>query len=189
MLNMNKIIMTIFLLLISPICFAEILDDDFANSTLIDVKQPQTCLKYNYVSTKKVPIKLAFTEKLGTEKDVYEGQSVELKILNDVILNNKVVVKKDTIAHAKIGIIISTGMNGIPASIILEDFEIPNIQSNKLSGSFELFGQDRSLFVFPLKWALTPLPPTGSLTNFIMGGHVKLKPKKKITVYYYPDWI
>ena len=79
-------------------------------------------------------------------------------------------------------------MNGIPASIILKNFEIENIPKSKLSNTYELFGQDRSLIVFPLKWALTWLPPTGSLTNFIMGGHVRLKPRKKITIYYFPEW-
>ena len=53
---------------------------------------------------------------------------------------------------------------------------------------YEVFGQDRSLIVFPLKWALTILPPTGSLTNFIKGGHAKVKTNKTITLYYHPNW-
>ena len=65
---------------------------------------------------------------------------------------------------------------------------INNIKKGQLSQSFEIFGQDRSLFVFPLKWALTPLPPTGSLTNFIKGGHAKLSENKTITIYFYPEW-
>ena len=79
-------------------------------------------------------------------------------------------------------------MNGIPASVILGDFEMENISKGQFSNSIEVFGQDRSLIVFPLKWALTILPPSGSLTNFIMGGHVKIKEKKILTVYYYPEW-
>ena len=90
---------------------------------------------------------------------------------------------------SKVSIIITPGMNGIPASIILKDFEIDGVKSSRLTNEYEIFGQDRSLLVFPLKWALTILPPTGSLTNFIMGGHAKIKVKKPITIYYYPEWI
>ena len=79
-------------------------------------------------------------------------------------------------------------MNGIPASIIFDNFKIQGISSSQLDESFEVFGQDRSLWVFPLKWALTPLPPTGSLTNFIKGGHVKVKRGKILTIYYHPHW-
>ena len=80
-------------------------------------------------------------------------------------------------------------MNGIPASIIVGNFEVENIPKGQISDSFEIRGQDRSLWVYPLKWALTILPPTGSLTNFIKGGHAKLKENKTIQIYYYPEWI
>ena len=80
-------------------------------------------------------------------------------------------------------------MNGIPASIIIGSFDIPNINPDKVTYYYEIIGQDRSLWVYPLKWALTILPPTGSLTNFIFGGHAKLSTKKKIKLYYYPEWI
>ena len=79
-------------------------------------------------------------------------------------------------------------MNGIPASIIFNIFDIEGINKNSLSDSYEASGQKRSLLVFPLKWALTPIPPTGSLTNFIKGGHARLKIKKPIVIYYYPEW-
>ena len=52
----------------------------------------------------------------------------------------------------------------------------------------EKFGLDLSLLVFPIKWALTFLPPTGSLTNFILGGHASIKENKIIELYYYPNW-
>ena len=79
-------------------------------------------------------------------------------------------------------------MNGIPASIVFKDFDISEIAKGQISDTYEIYGQDRSWLVFPLKWALTILPPSGSLTNFIMGGHAKLKTKKPIIVYYYPEW-
>lgn len=182
---MNKKILTLLIYFIMPICFA---NEEFVNPVLNNSEKIYTNTIYNYESTEKIPIKMTFVEKLGTEKDVYEGEVVHLKLLKSVVWKDKTIAEKDSLATAKIGIIISTGMNGIPASVILEDFKISDIPQKKLTETFEIFGQDRSLLVFPLKWALTFLPPTGSLTNFIMGGHVKLKPKKIITVYYYPEW-
>lgn len=187
-LNMNKFLLTFFILIFSPICFANIELDDFARTTLVNSPLPQTNLEYDYSSTVKLPIKMKLIKDYGSEKDVYEGQKVELQVIKDVIYQNKIYVKKDTKATAKVNIIISTGMNGIPASIILEDFNIAGIDSTQLINRFELFGQDRSLLVFPLKWALTIIPPTGSFTNLIMGGHARLKPRKIITIDYFPEW-
>ncbi|MGN1153852.1 MAG: hypothetical protein ACI4S3_07465, partial [Candidatus Gastranaerophilaceae bacterium] len=108
---------------------------------------------------------------------------------SDVIYNDVVKIKAGTPVQAKVETIISSGMNGIPASIILGDFQIPNISQAQLDDSYEIIGQDRSLIVFPLKWALTILPPTGSLTNFIKGGHARLGTNKIIKLYYHPNWI
>jgi hypothetical protein len=185
---MNKILLTLFLLILSPMCIAEIMFDDFAKTTLIDTPLPQTNLEYDYSGTAKLPIKMKLVKDYGSEKDVYEGQKLKLNVIKDVIYNKKVVIKKGTDATAKVSVLISTGMNGIPASVMLNDFMIEDVDSKQLCDDFELFGQDRSLLVFPLKWALTILPPTGSLTNFIMGGHARLKPSKTITIYYYPEW-
>ena len=90
--------------------------------------------------------------------------------------------------YGKVETIINSGMNGIPASIIFGDFKFENIDSAKVTDTYEVYGQDRSLWVFPLKWALTFLPPTGTLTNFIKGGHAKLKDNETIEVYYHPNW-
>lgn len=185
---MNKILLILFLLILSPISMAEIISDDFAQKTLLDSPLPKTNLEYDYSGTTRLPVKMKLVKDYGSEEDVYEGQELKLNVVKDVIYNKNVVIKKGTDATAKVNILISTGMNGIPASVILNEIKIVNIDSKQLVDEFELFGQDRSLLVFPLKWALTILPPTGSLTNFIMGGHARLKPSKIITVYYYPEW-
>ena len=185
---MNRIFLILFLLFITPKAHSELLQDEFAASTLKNTQKPISNTAYNFSSTHKIPIKMSLIKDYGSEKSVFEGQNVELKIKEDVLFNNVSMIKKDTPLTAEVGIIISTGLNGIPASVILKNFEIEGIPKSKLSNTYELFGQDRSLLVFPLKWALTWLPPTGSLTNFIMGGHARLKPKKKIMIYYYPEW-
>ena len=119
---------------------------------------------------------------------MFEGQTIKFYTKTNLLYKNNVIIPKRTEVLADVKTIITSGMNGIPASIIFGNIRINNIKKGQLSQSFEIFGQDRSLFVFPLKWALTPLPPTGSLTNFIKGGHAKLSENKTITIYFYPEW-
>lgn len=189
---MNRIIslLTVLFLITTP-CFAEIMQDEFVNLTLknIPIEKPQAHTKYNYESTKCVPIKLHITENIKNENHIYEGQPVTFKVIEDVIYNNETIIKQGTIVPARVETIIASGMNGIPASIIFGDFKFENIDKNKIDYTYERFGQDRSLWVYPLKWALTILPPTGSLTNFIKGGHARLKTNKIIQLNYYPEWI
>ena len=98
------------------------------------------------------------------------------------------IVRKNQVVKARVETIIKNGMNGIPASIVLGNFEIEGLDDNKLTANYEIYGMDLSLLVFPIKWALTFLPPTGSLTNFMLGGHAKIKANKTIDIYYYPYW-
>lgn len=189
MLNMNKILLLILTFLTCPICYAQFIEDDFVNETLQDAMPAYTHTEYDYTDTDIVPIKLCVAKNINSEAELYEGQTVEFRVLRHAIYKNKLIVKRGQIIPAKVKMIITSGMNGIPASIIFEDFKIPNVQPNQLSDTYETFGQDRSLIVFPLKWLLTILPPSGSLTNFIKGGHAKLKTKETITIYYHPNWI
>ena len=152
-------------------------------------KKPESHLNYDYKSTIKIPVRISIKEKIKSENDVYEGQTVEFTAENDVFYKRKLKIKKGDTIKAKVGTVITSGMNGIPASIIFDAFEIPNVRPEQITYTLEVFGQDRSLIVFPLKWALTILPPTGSLTNFIMGGHVKIREGETFTIYYYPEWL
>ncbi len=189
---MNKFIVTAILLFsISLPCFSEVVKDEFADVYFKDVhvEKPAAHLNYNYESTAKIPIRLHITEDIKDENHIYEGQPVTFRVVSDVVYNGKIIIPKGTTVPARIETIIASGMNGIPASIIFGDFKFENIDVNKIDYTYERFGQDRSLWVFPLKWALTILPPTGSLTNFIKGGHARLKTNKIIEINYYPEWI
>ena len=185
---MNKIFFSLLLLFVSTTCYAEPVVDEVAKTLPRAVAQPAVYKDYNFESTARIPIKLKSMYNIKSETDVYEGQFIDFKVAKDVLYNGKLIVRRGEIIPARISVIIPPGMNGIPASIIFRDFDIRDYAKGQISDSYEVFGQDRSLLVFPLKWALTIFPPTGSLTNFIMGGHAKLKTKKPITVYYYPEW-
>lgn len=185
---MNKFLYLLFIFLACTFCSAETLRDEVADGLPKAVKQPFVYKDYNFESMQKVPIQLKLIKEIKSETELYEGQYLDFKVVRDVLYNNKVVTRRGTIIPARVSVIISPGMNGIPASIILGDFNFDGISKGQVTNTYEITGQNRSLLVFPLKWALTILPPTGSLTNFIMGGHAKLKAKKIITLYYYPEW-
>lgn len=187
---MNKffLILTIFLF-INPIAYAEMLKDDITDYLLQKNSAPQVHTKYNYEKSTKVPVKLRIINEIYSEKDIYEGQEIKFRVARDVFDEKNFYIRRGTIVTAKAKVIVTSGMNGIPASIILGDFVIDGLGTGQVSETYEVFGQDRSLIVFPLKWALTILPPTGTLTNFIKGGHAKITSNKILKIYYYPDWI
>lgn len=191
---MNKIFLKSFagiicLFLCSSYASAIINDpiaDELKNQSL---EPPDAHLIYNYQDTTKIPIKLSLTTPIKDENDVYDGQNVAFRVLNNVVYEGNLIIKRGTIISARVQTTISSGMNGIPAYIVFDDFKFEGVAPGKISGVVQAAGLDRSLWVFPLKWALTPLPPTGSLTNFIKGGHVKVKNDAVFVLYYHPHWL
>lgn len=186
---MNKFItiLIIFLYFVPPaLCYENdfIVDEFLANKK---IEKPVLNNNYNYQSTRYIPLKISIIESIKSEQDIYEGQIVQFKIVEDVFDGRKIIIKKGTICTARVETIIKNGMNGIPESIILGNFKISEIDSNKLQKEYEKFGIDLSLVVYPIKWLLTPFPPTGTLTNFIKGGHAKITQNQIITINYYPN--
>lgn len=187
---MNKlfIIFSIALFSITP-AFAKI--DDFMVD-LIDkenAKKPYTHTVYDYTGIKKIPIELEIEKEISTKnKDLYEGEKITFLVKYDVVSGGKILLKRNDKINAEIENIITSGINGTPYTIVIDDFKNPNLEENKMLARYLKNGHNRAWLVYPLKWALTLLPPTGSLTNFIKGGHAKITKKDKITIYYFPEW-
>lgn len=145
-------------------------------------------LPYNFYDTFCIPITLSITEEISTKDNIYEGQSVQFKVRKNVRHNGQSILKSGDVINAKIETIVTSGMNGFPAEIIIDDFQIPGICNSQLISTYNKKGQNRCLWVYPLKWSLTLIPFAGSLTNLIKGGHAKIRPKDIVTIYYYPNW-
>lgn len=186
--NILKILLIFFSLCLTA--SAQVVKDEVADSLPRDIKLVETHTNYNYKSTYKIPLKLKPIDFIKSEKELQEGDIIKFRVIEDIIFRRDAIIEANSIITAKVSTIITPGMNGIPASVILTDFKC-DYENFKgvFSGSYEYTGKDRTLWVYPLKWALTPLPPTGTLTNFIKGGHVKINPAKTIKIYYYPEWI
>jgi len=150
-------------------------------------EKPITNTIYNYENLEYKIIRLRIINDVTSELKLYEGEKLCFEVVTPVYHKGKKLVEKNEKVYATVETIIKNGMNGIPASIIIGNFEFQNIENNKLQDYIEIYGADLSWLVFPLKWALTILPPTGSLTNFIKGGHAKIKENDIITLKYYPN--
>lgn len=194
---MNKFLS--FLLVLFCFLFAtnvdakELIRDEFIENQLEkrELVLPQPNLKYNYDSFRAVKIKLNYVgQPISTKGDnIYDGMPLDFVVKNNVVYQRKTILKQGTPVKAKVSLHRKRGMNGIPGAIIIEDFDIPEIPDSKLLGICQKTGQDRTLWLLPIKWALTILWPTGYFVNFIVGGHSTLTNKDDITLLYYPEWI
>lgn len=162
-------------------------NNDIAKSELGESSKSEV-LPYDYSSVDCVPIKLSITSEVSTKDDILEGQKLEYRVLDDVYYKDKLILKKGDIVPATLETIVTSGMNGFPAEIVVDDFQIPGVKNSQLLSVYIKKGQNRCFWVYPLKWALTIIPFVGSLTNLIMGGHAKLKTRDVVTLYYFPDW-
>ena len=188
---MNRILISLFILIFLPLqaCTLtnDFLTDKFLSGRIFE--KPETNTDYDFTDIERIPIKLQVTQDISTRDEMLqEGQTVNLKSRSNVYYNEKIIVKRNEPVSAKIELIVDSGMNGIPYYIYLNDFKFQNLPSSKIHANYQKSGWNRTYWVLPLKWALTPLPPTGSLTNFIKGGHAKISTNDIITVYYYPNW-
>lgn len=187
---MNRVLYILLLFFLSANIANALIEDNFVNNSLKDdLIKPEVNSVYDYSDTLRIPIKLKITTAVKSELDLCEGQILNFVVSENVTYRRKLIIRANTPVTARVETIIANGMNGIPASVILGNFEIANIKKSRLSNDFEKYGFDLSLFVYPLKWALTPLPPTGSLTNFIKGGHAQITKNDDIVVYYHPNWL
>lgn len=145
-------------------------------------------LDYNFESTYSIPIEMRILETISTKQGVLEGSVIKLRIAKTVMFQGQAVVRKGDVVTAKVETVVQKGMNGFPAEIIVDDFEINGINKSQLLSTYTQKGLNLCLFVYPLKWALTPIPFVGSLTNFIRGGEAKITPDDVITIQYFPYW-
>ena len=189
---MNKIIyyFLVFCFAISSSHSAFALEDDLANGLQsIQIEKPQPHTEYNYESFEKVAIHLRIAEKLTTKNtDIYDNQPISLYVTDNVKYKGKTIIHRGVKFSANVSAYMSRGMNGIPATIILENFRAKELDSNKLKGIYIAKGFNLTPLVLPIKWILTPFPGVGSLTNFIVGGNATISPDDEIIIYYYPNW-
>ena len=189
---MNKFVYTVLLFLFSYSAVLAIQTDTFIESQLSGqiFEKPVAHLDYDYESTDKIIIPLQITNTIASsgKYETYEGDKVEFIIKENVYYAGKLFAKKGTKVTARVEIVLKKGVSGIPGELYLTDFQISGISSGQIMEPILKSGQNRTLWILPLKWALTPLPPLGTFTNIIFGGDAKLKPKNTLKLTVYPNW-
>lgn len=190
---MNKIILTtLFFIFGITCCYSEeIITDKFIDEQLskIEVGKPQKVEPCDFSNIEKVEIPLRIKEKITTSfiGKSYEGQQLEFEVAEDVFYKDKLLVKKGTSATGKIEIIVTRGFAGLPAEIFMNDIKIETLDSSRINSYISKRGFSTTALILPIKWALTFLPPLGSLTNIFVGGNATLTPRRVINVNYYPE--
>ena len=189
---LNKLFSVIFAFFLLASMSVKATEDDEITKELLkyaDIKNPQTNLKYNYESVERVPIKLQIINPISTKNEsITEGQVIDFIVKEDVKYNSKIIVKKGTKVTGVVQTYMDRGLNGVPAILIIDDFEIEGINKNRLKATYIKRGQNRTLIVLPIKWALTIIPFAGYVSNFIIGGHANIKKKNTVILFYYPNW-
>lgn len=191
---MNKIFfvisLSILILTMFNCAFAE--SEDFLIEKYLQdktFKNPYKEVKYDFTNTEKLPIELTVTDDISTnDESIYEGRRINLVVKNDVFYNDEIIIKKDTKANARIGYIVTNGLNGVPDAIYLTDFNIPEIDSYKLVANYHKCGNRKFYLVYPLNLVLSEIPFLNFITCLIRGGQAKITSKDVITIYYYPNW-
>lgn len=184
---MNKLLLFLSIILFTSPSFA-IEEDLFVQEWFADkeINKIEPYSNYNYTSLKREKIYLSPTEKLSTPKNVKDGQIVNLVVKRNARLG-KELLKKGTPAQAIVELYTTNGMSGIQGTITLGQIEIKGVDSDKLYYYLVKEGQNRTLWLLPIKWGLTFIPFVGTITNIIKGGQAVISPADTFTVYYYPE--
>jgi hypothetical protein len=167
-----------------------------SNSTPIEDKFAETSLKncaplvirktnYDFSLAKRTPIKISIINPISTKQSLKEGQSLVFRVVNDVKLNDKYTLKKDTLINGKLETISPNQAFGVPADIIIDDFELENNKDKIiLDGSIHKIGANRSLWVYPVGYMGCCFFGVGLLVFAIRGGHAKIKTNDILEVYW-----
>lgn len=133
---MNKIFLTvlIFLMLASSGAFAKNMCD--------------------FESVVSLPVTLSTFETI-TSKESPEGKTVKFLVKKSVYYKGECLVKRGQTATGRVETIATQGMNGVPAMIILGNFEIPGLDSKKLKSYYIKKGLT-DVLCFTRKMGLNP---------------------------------
>ncbi len=138
----------------------------------------------------RVPVKISIVEPLTTKQELLEGQEVKFKVLNDVKINNKQTIKKDSIVTATLETVSLNQGFGVPADILIDNFSVRTVDNKTLNleGNINKIGANRALWVSPIGYVggIFTLG-AGFLLFFIRGGHAKLKTGDVYEMYYTPN--
>lgn len=126
-----------------------------------------------------IKIKVSPAKYYTTRRKLAEGKYIDFVLVEDTKIE-KTFYKKGTIIKARVETLSKNGAYGVPADLVIGNFTMPD--KLVLNGSIERQGANRSLWVYPTGYLLTPILLIGLPIFAIRGGHAKLSPRKVFQV-------
>lgn len=167
-----------------------VISDNLAEKTLtnIPLKIKKANIKFDFESIKRIPIKISIIKNISTKNNLREGQELNFKIVNDVVLDKNLELKKGTIITGKLETISLNQAFGVPADIVIDDFKaVLNKSEINLEGNIHKIGANRSLWVYPVGYTTGIIFfGAGFILFTIRGGHAKIRTKDVYEAYYMP---
>lgn len=118
------------------------------------------------------------------------NETVIFRVVNDVKFNGETVIPKNNIVTASVGAVSPRAMGGAPAEMTLEDFEVKDINGEKigLNGTLNASGYSLSVWIGLAELATTPFlfGLAVPLLRVLPGGQATVTPRKKYVLYYSP---
>lgn len=164
----------------------KIIPDEYFIEETIDLKNVRRIKpknKYDFAK-RQIPIKIKIAEQLKSTRQISEGSTIPFITEHDFEINGKN-YKSGTIILGRVETISSSDKMGIPESIEISNFYIPEAQEIDLYGSISKSGANRALWVYPLYQAGNILLyAAGFVVVPIHGGRVKVSTSESFTVFY-----
>lgn len=130
---------------------------------------------YNYQNIHHTYIKVHSARDISTKHAINAGDEVYFYVDENVQKDGKIIINKGAKITARIATISESGLYGIPADIIIGDFQLGNIP---ISGEITKEGFTHTYWIIPVSnVASFFIPFSGQLFRFIHGGHAKIKTK------------
>jgi uncharacterized membrane protein len=125
-----------------------------------------------------LPIIIRTTETITSDNDITSGENINFTVVNDVIVNGKIVIKAGTSAKAQISTFQENNFVGIPAKIVITDFSTTSVDNRyiPLRATLSQKGSDRIVLAAVLTIACLPFA-------LIKGGEAVIPAGYEKTVY------
>lgn len=130
-------------------------------------------------SVQEVPVKIIESFSTKNSNEIDEGDFIFFETLKDVTLKGKL-FPKGTQVKARIEMISMNDKKGVPADLIVGNFQIDEIV---LDGEITKVGANRSLWIYPLSYVMSFFVGTGVFLQLIRGGHAKISPSEVFVLY------
>lgn len=135
--------------------------------------------KRNFIFDENRPrVQIKILEKISTKTKPEEGSEVIFETVNAIEYKNKI-YPAGTKVIGRIETVSPNFTQGVPADLIIGNFYL---DTRPLYGEISKTGANRSLWLKPVSYAVSPFFGAGLLLMLIRGGHAKIKPDEVFTV-------